>query len=114
MSRETKSVFCEMLNELVGCNRHKEWPQQQNADMLKSQRLSSLSLLLKEMISLVLYRSPAVLRCHAATAHSFNVVRKADPSFTRGRGHDALVTDLLPFVGLLKFSVGNSGVMSAL
>ena len=32
---------------------------------------------------------------------------------TRGRGHDALVTDLLTFVGLLKFSVGNSGVMSA-
>ena len=30
-----------------------------------------------------------------------------------GRGHDALVTDLLAFVGLLKFSVGNSGVMSA-
>ena len=30
-----------------------------------------------------------------------------------GRGHDALVTDLLTFVGLLKFSVRNSGVMSA-
>ena len=30
-----------------------------------------------------------------------------------GRGHDALVTDLPTFVGLLKFSVGNSGVMSA-
>ena len=29
------------------------------------------------------------------------------------RRHDALVTDLLTFVGLLKFSVGNSGVMSA-
>ena len=31
----------------------------------------------------------------------------------RGRGHDALVSDLLTFVGLLKFSVRNSGVMSA-
>ena len=31
----------------------------------------------------------------------------------RSRGHDALVTDLLTFVGLLKFSVRNSGVMSA-
>ena len=30
-----------------------------------------------------------------------------------GRGHDALVMGLLTFVGLLKFSVGNSGVMSA-
>ena len=35
---------------------------------------------------------------------------------SRGRGHDALVTDLLDltFVGLIKFLVGNSGVMSAL
>ena len=32
---------------------------------------------------------------------------------SRDRGHDALVTDLLTFVGPLKFSVGNSGVMSA-
>ena len=32
---------------------------------------------------------------------------------SRGQGHDVLVTDLLTFVGLLKFSVGNSGVMSA-
>ena len=31
----------------------------------------------------------------------------------RGRGHDALVTDLLTFVGLQKFSVQNSGVLSA-
>ena len=29
------------------------------------------------------------------------------------RGHDSLVTDLLRFVWLLKFSVQNSGVMSA-
>ena len=32
---------------------------------------------------------------------------------TRGRGHDALVTDLLTFVGLLNFSVRNSEIMSA-
>ena len=31
---------------------------------------------------------------------------------SRGRGHDALVADSLTFVGLLKFSVRNSGVMS--
>ena len=36
------------------------------------------------------------------------------PLHVRGRGHDALVMDLLTFVGLLKFSVGNSRVMSAL
>ena len=32
---------------------------------------------------------------------------------TWGRGYDALVMDLLTFVGLLKFSVQNSGVMSS-
>ena len=37
----------------------------------------------KETISLVWYRSPTVLRCHLAATHFSNVVRKADPSFTR-------------------------------
>ena len=34
-------------------------------------------------------------------------------AWSGGRGHDALVTDLLTFVGLLKFSARNSEVMSS-
>ena len=33
-------------------------------------------------------------------------------SVTRGRGHDTIVGDSLKFVGLQKYSVRNSGVMS--
>ena len=44
----------------------------------------------------------------SAYSHSYDLEWKS-----RGWGHDALVMDLLTFVGLLKFSIGNSGVMSA-
>ena len=38
---------------------------------------------------------------------NFDITPVSDPY--RGWGHDALETDILKFVGLLKFSVGNSG-----